>query len=51
MSTGILRGRSISGPLVELKCSARAALRDEIKFLRENEDLLRSQSMLSTLQR
>ena len=40
-----------SGPLTELKCRARAAFRHEIKFLRENEDQLRSQSMLSELRR
>ena len=40
-----------SGPLAELKCKARAAFRHEMKFLRENEDQLRSQSMLSKLQR
>ena len=40
-----------SGPLAELKCRARAAFRDEMKFLRENEDQLRSQSMLSKLRR
>ena len=40
-----------SGPLVELKCRARAAFRYEMKFLKENEDQLRSQSMLSKLQR
>ena len=40
-----------SGPLAELKCRARAALRHEMKFLRENEGPLRSQSMLSKLQR
>ena len=40
-----------SGSLPELKCRARAAFRHEIKFLRENEDQLRSQSMPSILQR
>ena len=44
-------GRPRSGPPAELKCRARAAFRHEIKFLRENEDQLRSQSMLSKLQR
>ena len=43
--------RPRSGPLAEVKCQARAAFRHEIKFLRENEDQLRSQSMLSKLQR
>ena len=38
-----------SGPLAELKCTARAAFRHEMKFLRENKDQLRSQSMLSKL--
>ena len=33
--------------LAELKCRARAAFRHEMKFLRENEDQLSSQSMLS----
>ena len=37
--------------LAELKCRARAAFRHEMKFLRENEDQLRSQSMLSKLRR
>ena len=40
-----------SGPLAKLKCRARAAFRHEMKFLRENEGQLRSQSMLSKLQR
>ena len=44
-------GRHRSGPLAELKCRARAAFRHEMKFFRENEDQLRSQSMLSKLQR
>ena len=35
-----------SGPLAELKCMARAAFRHEMKFQIENEDQLRSQSML-----
>ena len=43
--------RPRSGPLAELKCWAQAAFRHETKFLRENEDQLRSQSMLSKLQR
>ena len=38
-----------SGPLAELKCRARAAFRHEMKFLRENEDQFRFQSMLSKL--
>ena len=46
-----IAGRPRSGPLVELKCMARAAFRHEMKFLRENVDQLRSQSMLSKLQR
>ena len=45
-----IAGRTRSGPLAELKCRARAAFRHEMKFLRENEDQLRSQSMLSKLQ-
>ena len=40
-----------SGPLAELKYRARAAFRHETKFLGENEDQLRSQSMLSKLRR
>ena len=51
MSHWNIVGRSRSGPLAELKCRARAALRHEMKFLRENEKKLRSQSMLSKLQR
>ena len=43
--------RPRSDPLAELKCHARAAFRHQMKFLRENEDQLRSQSMLSKLQR
>ena len=43
--------RCRSGPLAELKCRARAAFGHEMKFLRENEDQLCSQSMLSKLQR
>ena len=39
-----------SDPLPELKYRARAAFRHEMKFFRENEDQLRSQSMLSKLQ-
>ena len=46
-----IAGLSRSGILAELKCRARAAFRHEIKFLRENEDQLGSQSMLSKLQR
>ena len=42
-----ITGHPRSGPLAELKCSARAAFRHEMKFLRENKDQLRSQSMLS----
>ena len=48
-AAGILRGRPRSGPLAELKCRARTAFRHEMKFLRENEDKLRHQSMLSKL--
>ena len=44
-------GRPRSGPLAELKCKARAAFRHEMKFLRENDYQLCSQSMLSKLQR
>ena len=46
-----IAGRPRSGSLAELKCRARAAFRHEMKFLRENEDQLRSQSMLSKLRR
>ena len=46
-----IAGRPRSGPLVELKCRARAAFRCEMKFLRDDEDQLCSQSMLSKLQR
>ena len=46
-----ITGRPRSGPLAELKCRARAAFRHETKFLRENEDQLRSQPMLAKLQR
>ena len=42
-------GRPRSGPLAELKCRTRAAFRHEMKFLKENEDQLHSQSMLSKL--
>ena len=45
-----IAGRPRSGPIAELKCRARAAFRHEMKFLRENEDQLHSQSMLSKLQ-
>ena len=44
-----IAGHPRSGPLAELKCRARAAFRHEMKVLRENEDQLRSQSMLSKL--
>ena len=44
-----IAGHPRSGPLPELKCRARAAFRHEMKFLRENEDLLRSRSMFSKL--
>ena len=49
MSHWDIAGCLRSGPLAELKCMARAAFRHEMKFLRENEDQLRSQSMLSKL--
>ena len=45
-----IAGRPRSGPLAELNCRARAAFRYEVKFLRENANQLRSQSMLSKLQ-
>ena len=44
-------GRPRSCPLAELKCRARPVFRHEMKFLRENEDQLRSQTMLSKLRR
>ena len=50
MSYWNIAGRPRSGPLAELKCRARAAFRHDMKFLRENEEQLRSQSMLSKLQ-
>ena len=50
MSLWNIAGRPRSVPLAELKCRARAAFSHEMKFLRENEDQLRSQSMLSKLQ-
>ena len=46
-----IAGSPRSGPLAELKCMAQDAFRHEMKFLRENEDQLRSQSMLSKLRR
>ena len=44
-----IAGRKRSGPLAELKCRARAAFLHEMKFFRENEDQLHSQSMISKL--
>ena len=44
-----IAGLPRSGPLAELKYRARAAFRHEMKFLRENEDKLCPQSMLSKL--
>ena len=46
-----ISGHPRSDPPAELKCWVRAAFRHEMKFLRENEDQLHSQSMLSKLQR
>ena len=46
-----IAGRPRSGPLAELKCRGLAAFGHEMKFLREKEDQLRSQSMLSKLRR
>ena len=46
-----IAGHPRSGPLAELKGRARTVFRREIKFLGENEDQLRSQSMLSKLRR
>ena len=43
-------GRPRSGTLAERKGRARAAFRHEMKYFRENEDQLRSQSMISKLQ-
>ena len=45
-----IAGSPRSGPLAEVKGRAPAAFRHEMNFLRENEDQLRSQSMLSKLQ-
>ena len=42
-----IAGRPRSGSLAELKCRGRAAFRHGMKFLKENEDQLHSQSMLS----
>ena len=44
-----IAGRPRSRPLAEIKCTAQAPFRHEMKFLRENEDQLRSQSMQSKL--
>ena len=41
-----IAGRHRSGPFAELKCRARATFRHEMKFLRENEDHLHSQSIV-----
>ena len=46
-----ISGHPRSGPIAELKCRKQADFRHKMKFLRENEDQLRSQSMLSKLQR
>ena len=51
MSHWNIAGRLRSGPLEGLKWRAPAAFRQEIKFLRENEDQLGCWSMLSKLQR
>ena len=51
MSPWNIAGRQGSWPLAELKGRARAAFRHKMKFLRENQDQLRSQSMLSKLRR
>ena len=51
MSHWNLAGCPRTGPLAELKGRARTAFRHENKFLRENEDQLRSQSMLSKFRR
>ena len=51
MSHWNIAGRPRSDPLAELKCRARAAFRYEMKFLRDNGDQFRSQSMLSKLRR
>ena len=49
MSHWNIARRPRSGPLAELKGRARTAFRQDIKFLRENEDQLRSLSMLTKL--
>ena len=46
-----IAGLPKSDPLADPKCRARATLGHEIKFFRENEDQLRSQSMLVKLRR
>ena len=46
-----IAGRPRNAPFAEFKSRARAAFRHEIKFLRESEDQLRSQSMQVKLQR
>ena len=51
MSHWNIAGHPRSGPLAELKCRARPTFRHEMKYLKENEYRLRSQSMLSKLQR
>ena len=51
MSNWNIAGRPRSGPLAKLKCRARAAFRHEMKYFRENEDQLHSQSKLSKLRR
>ena len=51
VSHWIIAGLPRSGSVAELKCRAPAAFRHGIKFLRENEDQLRSQAILSKLQR
>ena len=50
MSHWNIAGPPRSGLLEELKCWARAAFRQEMKFLRENEDQLHSHLMPSKLQ-
>ena len=45
-----ISGSPRSGPLAELKCMARTAFRHEMIFLRDNENQLHAQSMLSKRQ-
>ena len=50
MSHWNIAGHPRSGPLAELKGRARAAFRHEMKFLRENQDQLHSQSIFENFE-